>query len=699
MRCLPLIDGGEDAQKENIFMPPLIRKVRFHFPSFPYKKKGGKGKRTKLGLRDAHSSDETRNCFHLTPVFCVVVVFHRASRDNSCEDVKAGSTTVKCYGCMDLAEIRHRCSSLEEYVAYIMLVPTILALATLISADELPPSCNRPVYCNSDLLHYVQTSRIYTDSKTFVDLHLKNDENKTLADFNELLEKTNRNPSKEQIKNFVDEYFQSGNEIEVWKPTDHNDNPPFLAEIRDKTLRKFAQDINSIWPTLGRKVKPIVFEKPDLYSFIPISNGFIIPGGRFTEIYYWDAYWILEGLLICGMEDTARGMIDNLIQLLKKLGHIPNGSRVYYAQRSQPPLLTAMVSLYVQKTKDLAFLKANIEALEYELEYWLETQTITFEKDGKSHTLLRYYAPSTGPRPESYYEDYTLAQQFENEERQKEFYVDIKSAAESGWDFSSRWFIGPNGENTGNLSTIHTTKIIPVDLNSIFANALQNIAYFQGLLHHGRQAAHWAYLAKQWRTTIEDVLWDNEDGIWYDYNVESGEYRKYFYPSNVAPLWMEAVDRKLLMERAPRIISYLRDSQGLDFPGGIPSSLVKSGEQWDYPNAWPPLVSVTVNALRALGTREAKQIAFDIAQKWVRACLKGFTDNKQMFEKYDVEQPGRIGGGGEYTVQAGFGWSNGVVLEMIKNYAYKMTASDSNPELSDESFSEIELSVESVEAN
>ncbi|XP_013143015.1 PREDICTED: trehalase-like [Papilio polytes] len=518
-----------------------------------------------------------------------------------------------------------------------MLVPTIIALATLIRADELPPSCSRPVYCNSDLLHYVQTSRIFTDSKTFVDLHLQKDENTTLADFNELLEKTNRNPSKEQIKKFVDDHFQSGNELEMWKPTDHNDNPPFLAEIRDKTLRKFAQDINSIWPTLGRKVKPIVFEKPDLYSFIPISNGFIIPGGRFSEIYYWDAYWIVEGLLICGMEDTARGMIENLIQLLKKLGHIPNGSRIYYEQRSQPPLLSAMVSLYIQRTKDLAFLKANSEVLQYELEYWLETQTITFEKDGKSYTLLQYRAPSAGPRPESYHEDYTLAQQFESEERQQEFYMDIKSAAESGWDFSSRWFIGPNGENNGNLSTIHTTKIIPVDLNSIFANALQNIAYFQGLLGNRREAAHWAYLANQWRTTIEDVLWDDEDGIWYDYN-------------------------------------------------------------WDYPNAWPPLVSITVNALRTLGTREAKQMAFDVAQKWVRACLKGFTDNKQMFEKYDVEQPGRIGGGGEYTVQAGFGWSNGVVLEMIKNYAYKMTAT-ANPELSDESISEVELSVESVEAN
>ncbi|XP_068632048.1 uncharacterized protein [Battus philenor] len=559
-----------------------------------------------------------------------------------------------------------------------MLLITILALASVVRTDDLPASCVRPVYCDSELLHHVQLARIFPDSKTFVDLQLRNDENKTLELFNELLEQTNRNPSKEQIQNFVDQNFESGNELEIWKPTDYSDNPAFLNEIRDETLRNFGRDIYNIWPTLGRKVKPVVFEKPHLYSFIPITNGFIIPGGRFSEIYYWDAYWIIEGLLISGMEQTARGMIENLIQLLKKLGHIPNGSRCYYEQRSQPPLLSAMVWLYVQKTKDIDFLKANMQALEDEIEYWQKTQLVTFDKGGKSYTLLQYNAASNGPRPESYYEDYTMAQQFESEDRRREFYIELKSAAESGWDFSSRWFIGPNGENTGNLSSIHTRDIIPVDLNAIFANALHNAAYFQGLLKNVRRAAHWGYLAKQWRRTMDEVLWDEVDGIWYDYNLKNGEYRKYFYPSNVSPLWMKAVDRNLLKKRVPRIIKYLRDSGALDFPGGIPTSLIKSGEQWDYPNAWPPLVSIVVNSLKALGTSESKQMAFDVAQTWVRACLKGFTDNKQMFEKYDVEQPGRIGGGGEYIVQTGFGWSNGVVLEMLKAYGNKMTAVDSN---------------------
>lgn len=541
-------------------------------------------------------------------------------------------------------------------------------------ANDLPPSCSKPVYCDSELLHHVQLARIFPDSKTFVDMKIRNNETETLNAFEVLLDQTNNNPTKDQIKAFVDEHFDNTSELEMWTPTDFTTDPKFLNGIRDESLREFGKNINAIWPHLGRKVKSIVFEKPNLFSLIPVSNGFIIPGGRFTELYYWDAYWIVEGLLISGMQDTVKGMIDNLIQLLKQLGHIPNGSRWYYQERSQPPLLTAMMLLYFRDTNDLKFLAEHIDALEEELKYWLDTQIVTFDKGDRSYTLLRYYAPSAGPRPESYYEDFTNAQTFDTGIRQEEFYIDLKSAAESGWDFSSRWFIGADGGNTGNLTSINTKNIIPVDLNSIFANALQDVAYFQAKLHNPRRAAHWAYLSKQWRSSIEEVLWNEEDGVWYDYDVANKQHRKYFYPSNVSPLWMGVVDKEFIKKKAPQIQEYLRLSKGLDFPGGVPSSLIKSGEQWDFPNAWPPLVSIIVNALEALGTQEAKDMAYEVAQNWVRACHKGFEENKQMFEKYDAEVPGRVGGGGEYTVQDGFGWSNGVVLEFLAKYGRSLTA-------------------------
>ncbi|XP_050670885.1 trehalase-like [Leptidea sinapis] len=558
----------------------------------------------------------------------------------------------------------------------------MLVLCSLIvaaSATDLPPSCIKPVYCDSKLLHHVQTNKIFNDSKIFVDLQMFTEENTTLSDFQKLLDDSNNDPSKEQIQDFVKNYFTQTSELDKWTPTDYSANPPVLDRIKDENLKEFARKINDIWPVLGRKVKRDVFENPDRYSFIPVSHGFIIPGGRFTELYYWDTYWIIEGLLVCGMQDTVKGVIQNLIELLVKLGHIPNGSRWYYQERSQPPLLSAMMALYIRETNDIEFLEENIDALESELEYWLDTQMITFDKGDRTYSLLRYYAPSQGPRPESYVEDYNGAQRFNTEERQSQFYIDVKSAAESGWDFSTRWFISEDGSNKGNLSDIHSTDIVPVDLNAIFAAALQNMANFQALVqnsHKVRASLHWAYLAKQWRDTIRDVFWNEDEGIWLDWNLAQGAHRKYFYPSNAAPLWTGAVDKTFIKVKGPKILQYLKQSHGLDFPGGVPTSLERSGEQWDYPNAWPPLVSLIVNALEALELNEAKDLAFQVAQNWVRSCHKGFSETKQLFEKYDVESPGKIGGGGEYVVQTGFGWSNGVVLEFLEKYGSKISASD-----------------------
>lgn len=554
-------------------------------------------------------------------------------------------------------------------------VIVVLATAWLATAEDLPPSCSRPVYCDSDLLHHVQLAKIYEDSKTFVDLEMNYSENKTLTDFEKLLNETNQNPSKQQIKQFVDVYFSSVGELEDWIPTDYNDDPQFVNTIKDEQLKQFGKDINSIWPIISRKVKPEVFEKPDQFSLIPLDHGFVIPGGRFKEIYYWDTYWIIEGLLISGMQTTAKGMIENLIQLLNLFGHIPNGSRWYYQQRSQPPMLADMMALYYKYTNDIDFIRDNVQYLEKEVEYWLDKQAVSVQKDNQVYTLLRYYAPSAGPRPESYREDYLQAQAL-NESERADFYTNIKSAAESGWDFSSRWFISEDGSNNGSLANIQTKYLIPVDLNAIFAGVLQTIADFHSLLQNSRKATRYAGLAREWRNAIEAILWNEQTGVWYDYDMKDKIHRKYFYTSNVAPLWQRAVSDEHIKTHGPRVMSYLKDSKGLMFPGGVPTSLIQSGEQWDFPNVWPPEVSIVVNALEAIQTEESKKLALEVAQTFVRSCHKGFTQYKQMFEKYDAAKPGEFGGGGEYTVQLGFGWSNGAVLEFLSKYGTVMTAED-----------------------
>lgn len=550
-------------------------------------------------------------------------------------------------------------------------------ISVVVCTASLPPTCVYPVYCGSELLHHVQMARIFPDSKTFVDYHMRSDPNVTLAAFQELLSKTNNTPSKENLTQFVQQHFANDNELDDWVPPDYNENPKFLSTVRDEQLRQFAKDINDIWPTLGRKIKPYVFENPDRFSIIPVTNGFIIPGGRFKELYYWDAYWIMEGLLITGMKDTTRGMLDNFVELLNMVGLIPNGGRWYYQRRSQPPLFTSMMSLYIRYTHDTKFLKQNIDALETELNFWLDAKTITVNKDGQSYTLLRYYAPTAGPRPESYYEDYHTSLQFNTSESRQDFYVELKSAAESGWDFSSRWFIDAEGGNTGDLVNLRIVDIVPVDLNAIFANALQNVAYFRAILGYPQIAARWGSLARLWRTNIEQVFWNEEVGVWLDYDLINQKHRNYFYPTNLAPLWMETVSKKNIVKHAPRIVQYMRDSGALSYRGGLPASLLRTGEQWDLPNSWPPLVSIVVNALEALKTEESKEMAFHLAQDYVRACYIGFQEHKQMFEKYDAEHPGQYGSGGEYKVQEGFGWSNGVVFEFLAMYGRNMTATES----------------------
>ncbi|GBP39856.1 Trehalase [Eumeta japonica] len=552
----------------------------------------------------------------------------------------------------------------------------IACCACVAGGSQLPPSCDRPIFCNSDILHEIQLARFFPDSKTFVDMHLRHDVNTTFRNFRELQTRTDGKPSRDELKVFLDEHFEKSNELEEWVPSDYDPEPKFLDEIYDPELKQFGKDVHSIWLKLGRKMKQEVFDQPERYSLIPITHGFMIPGGRFTEIYYWDTYWIIEGLLVSGMTDTARGIIENFIELLNTIGLVPNGSRWYYQQRSQPPLLTAMVDLYMRQTKDYDFLSANVRYLEKELEYWLDTQTVSFKMNGKTYTMLHYNAPSSGPRPESYYEDYNNALYFDSSERRQEFYTDLKSAAASGWDFSSRWFIDSDGNNSGNITAIHTRYIIPVDLNSIFASAVQTIASFHAQLGNWRAGAQWAYIAKQWRIAIEEVLWDEDDGIWYDYDMKNEKMRRYFFPTNLSPLWLDAVDADKVLLHGPRVLGYVRGSAGFQFPGGVPSSLDRTGEQWDFPNAWPPLVGMAVNAIEATGLPEGRDVAHELAQTWVRANLLGFKTNKQMFEKYDAEHPGQVGGGGEYTVQEGFGWSNGIVLEFLSKYGRTMTAGD-----------------------
>ena len=244
-----------------------------------------------------------------------------------------------------------------------------------------------------------QMSNGIKDSKIFVDMKMKLSPNETMKKFNDFM-KTENNT----IEKFINANFEKeDSEFETWYPSDWNPNPKFIDNIKDPKLRDWARNLNSIWKSLGRKIKDDVRLHPELYSMIYIPHPVIIPGGRFREMYYWDSYWIIRGLLVCEMYDTAKGMISNYIYMIKTYGHIPNGNRIYYINRSQPPMILPMMKSYIETTNDKEFIKENIEILEIEFNYWTTSHTVIIEKDGINYTLARYGESSTGPRPESYW--------------------------------------------------------------------------------------------------------------------------------------------------------------------------------------------------------------------------------------------------------------------------------------------------------
>lgn len=304
------------------------------------------------------------------------------------------------------------------------------------------------IYCHGPLLHTVQTAKLFDDSKTFVDMKMKQPPPQTLENFHKFMKEHDHDPLQEDVNDFVRNNFEdAGSEFAPWNPVDWVEKPKYLEKIKDEDFKRWGVYLNGVWKDLGRKMKDEVKENHDLYSIIWVPNPVIVPGGRFREFYYWDSYWIIQGLLLSEMYNTTKGMLENFVYIVDKYGHIPNGGRIYYLERSQPPLLVPMVKLYVDATKDFDFVEKRIQSLDNEFDYWMTNHTKEVHYKGRSYTFAVYGDNSKGPRPESYLEDIETAEMLDDEQKEN-FYSELKAAAESGWDFSSRWFI-TNKTNNG----------------------------------------------------------------------------------------------------------------------------------------------------------------------------------------------------------------------------------------------------------
>jgi alpha,alpha-trehalase len=246
-------------------------------------------------------------------------------------------------------------------------------------------------------------------------------------------------------------------------------------------------------------------------------------------------------------------------------------------------------------------------------------------------------------------------------------YRGLASAAESGWDFSSRWF-----NDVAEISSIETENFIPVDLNSILYKVEMTLSNIFSITDNHLKKHFYQHKAINRHKSIKKYLWNEDQGIWNDYNIKQKKRNTDLYISNILPLWAEV--SALSDEQVEKLMNTI--SPLLEFEGGTPTSLFMSGQQWDFPNAWSPLEYFLIKALENTSHSGANEYAKSIANKWIYNNYCTWKKTGHMFEKYDVYSMGTPGHGGEYDVQEGFGWTNGVALYLIRNYGHNLLMPD-----------------------
>lgn len=398
-------------------------------------------------------------------------------------------------------------------------------------------------------------------------------------------------------------------------------------------------------------------------TLIPLPNSYVVPGGRFREVYYWDSYFTMLGLEASGRWDLIEGMVNNFSYLIDTLGFIPNGNRTYYEGRSQPPFYALMVELLAQQKGEQTLLQYLPQLLK-EYAFWMDGSD-RLEATAPTHRrvvlmpngskLNRYWDDIAAPRPESFKEDYELVnapgKHPDPHQDKLKLYRHIRAAAESGWDFSGRWF-----KNGSDMNAIHTTDIIPIDLNALVYNLEQVIAGAYTLAGDDLLAKTYHDLAELRKQALLDYCWDEQSGFFRDYDFVQQQQTSVLSLAAVYPLYFGMVDQHTadcIVEKIAR-----------DFvqAGGVTTTLNVTGQQWDAPNGWAPLQWITIQSLRRYHHYTTAEM---IKSRWIALNKSVYQRTGKLVEKYNVYDLNVPGGGGEYELQDGFGWTNGVLLRLL----------------------------------
>ncbi|WP_455427875.1 alpha,alpha-trehalase TreA [Dryocola sp. LX212] len=519
------------------------------------------------------------------------------------------------------------------------------------SADETPQLRTQPQPPDAllgPLFTDVQTAKLFPDQKTFADAVPNSDPLMILADY-----RMQRNQSGFDLKHFVQVNFILPKEGEKYVPP------------KGQTLR---EHIDGLWPVLTRTTDSA--GKWD--SLLPLPKPYVVPGGRFREVYYWDSYFTMLGLAESGHWDKVQDMTDNFASEIDTWGHIPNGNRSYYLSRSQPPFFAFMVELLASHSGDEVYSK-YLPQLKQEYAYWMEgsdaltagqaNKRVVKLKDGA--ILNRYWDDRDTPRTESYLDDVTTAKNNPNRPA-TEIYRDLRAGAASGWDFSSRWM-----DNPEQLGSIRTTTIAPVDLNALMYQLEKTLAHASQVAKEDVAAAKYQKLADDRQKAIEANMWNAREGWYADYDLKRNAVRSQLTAAALFPLYVHVASK----ERADKMATATRAQ--LLKAGGLATTNVKSGQQWDAPNGWAPLQWVATEGLQNYGH---KDLAMEVTWRFLTNVQHTYNREQKLVEKYDVSTTGTGGGGGEYPLQDGFGWTNGVTLKMLDMLCGKEKPCDSTPD-------------------
>jgi alpha,alpha-trehalase len=504
-------------------------------------------------------------------------------------------------------------------------------------AQFLQPATPDRIY--GELFIEVQMQKIFPDGKTFVDCIPKRKPADIMYDYG-----MQKGPNF-KLRKFVEDNFDIPQNTGVAYKWDSADD--------------VQTHIKKLWPLLKRNPD----KETEGSSLLPLPYPYIVPGGRFREIYYWDSYFTMLGLKESGEVKLIRDMLNNFAYLIETYGHIPNGNRTYYLSRSQPPFFSCMVELLAGIQGDSIY-QRFLPAMEKEYAFFMDGSDKL--KPGESYRrivrmkngdlLNRYWDDNMVPRQESWREDYLTA---EKSGRNKiEIYKNLRASAESGLDFSSRWF----AENK-KITSIQTTDILPVDLNCLMYHLEWTIARAKQINGDDAGAKLFREKAQQRSASIDKYFWNKKMSFFTDYQFKSQIQLNNITPAGLYPFCFinEKPDyMSLLGQKVAKVL----ESKLLK-EGGFVTTEFDNGEQWDAPNGWAPLEWMMIWGLDRCGQKNLATLA---AKRWIKLNMDVYKSTGKLMEKYNVIETGKEAGGGEYGGQDGFGWTNGVLLKLISVY-------------------------------